>query len=89
MDMEETTGVCPICGNALDEKRDKLTLKWYGPRRWWVLNHQRDGEPFCGEADKDGKLIAALAPWGIMDKAEDEAEAKMIAKAEAKEENDQ
>ena len=54
-----------MCGKELDDTRDELTIKWYGPRRWWVVTHKRDGEGFCGKADFYGEMTRKLALWGL------------------------
>lgn len=54
---------CPICAEVIRDGLDELTIKWYQPRRWWVVSHKRDGQGYCGRADMDGALMAELSKW--------------------------
>lgn len=41
---------CPLCSQPL-APGDKLSLEWFAPQEWWVLQHTRNGEMWCGLAD--------------------------------------
>ena len=54
--------ICPICMKSLEET-DTLVMKWYELRKWFVLEHHKDGIDYawCVQANHPICRPATLA----------------------------